>query len=56
MLIHTADGEDAFIDFREVAPTAQTAYTWLDANGNVKNDGKANQLGGLAVAVPGTVA
>lgn len=56
MLIHTADGEDAFIDFREVAPAEQTAYTWLDANGNVKNGGKANQLGGLAVAVPGTVA
>lgn len=56
MLIHTADGEDVFIDFREVAPEAQTAYTWLDANGNVKNNGKANQLGGLAVAVPGTVA
>lgn len=56
MLIHTADGEDAFIDFREVAPAAQDAYTWLDENGNVKNDGKANQLGGLAVAVPGTVA
>lgn len=56
MLIHTADGEDAFIDFREVAPAAQDAYTWLDGNGNVKNDGKANQLGGLAVAVPGTVA
>lgn len=56
MLIHTADGEDAFIDFREVAPAAQDAYTWLDENGNVKNNGKANQLGGLAVAVPGTVA
>lgn len=56
MLIHTAEGEDMFIDFREVAPAEQTAYTWLDANGNVKNNGKANQLGGLAVAVPGTVA
>ncbi len=56
MLIHTADGENAFIDFREVAPAAQDAYTWLDANGNVKNNGKANQLGGLAIAVPGTVA
>ena len=56
MLIHTAEGEDMFIDFREVAPEAQTAYTWLDGNGNVKNNGKANQLGGLAVAVPGTVA
>lgn len=56
MLIHTADGEDAFIDFREVAPAAQNAYTWLDSNGNVKNNGTANQLGGLAIAVPGTVA
>ncbi len=56
MLIHTADGEDAFIDFREVAPAAQDAYTWLDENGNVKNGGKANQLGGLAIAVPGAVA
>lgn len=56
MLIHTAGGENAFIDFREVAPAAQDAYTWLDANGNVKNNGKANQLGGLAIAVPGTVA
>ena len=56
MLIHTAEGENVFIDFREVAPAAQTAYTWLDENGNVKNGGKANQLGGLAVAVPGTVA
>lgn len=56
MLIHTADGENAFIDFREVAPAAQDAYTWLDENGNVKNNGKANQLGGLAIGVPGTVA
>ncbi len=56
MLIRTADGENAFIDFREVAPAAQDAYTWLDENGAVKNNGKANQLGGLAVAVPGTVA
>lgn len=56
MLIHTAQGEDVFVDFREVAPSKQDAYTWLDENGNVKNNGKANQLGGLAVAVPGTVA
>ncbi len=56
MLIHTADGENYFIDFREVAPANQTAYTWLDENGNVLNDGKANSKGGMAVAVPGTVA
>ena len=56
MLIHTVDGENAFIDFREVAPAAQDAYTWLNADGTVKNNGKANQLGGLAIAVPGAVA
>ena len=37
MLIHTAEGEDVFVDFREVAPAKQDAYTWLDENGNVKN-------------------
>ncbi len=56
MLIHTAEGENYFVDFREVAPAAQTAYTWLDENGNVLNNGKANSKGGMAVAVPGTVA
>lgn len=56
MLVHTADGEDSFIDYREVAPAAQDAYTWLDEEGNVKNDGMANQKGGLAVGVPGEVA
>jgi len=56
MLIHTADGEDTFIDFREIAPAAQTPYDWLNADGSVKNNGEANYLGGLAVAVPGTVA
>ena len=56
MLIHTAEGENYFIDFREIAPAAQTAYTWLDENGNVLNGGKANSKGGMAVAVPGTVA
>lgn len=56
MLIHTADGKDTFIDYREVAPAAQDAYTWLDEEGNVKNGGKANQRGGLAIGVPGEVA
>ena len=56
MLVHTADGEDSFIDYREVAPAAQDAYTWLDENGEVKNNGLANSRGGLAVGVPGEVA
>lgn len=56
MLVHTADGQDSFIDYREVAPAAQDAQTWLDEEGNVKNNGLANQRGGLAVGVPGEVA
>ena len=56
MLVHTADGQDSFIDYREVAPAAQDAYTWLDEEGNVKNNGTANQRGGLAIGVPGEVA
>lgn len=52
MLVHTADGQDSFIDYREVAPAAQDAYTWLDEEGNVKNNGTANSRGGLATAFP----
>lgn len=56
MLVHTADGKDSFIDYREVAPAAQDAATWLDENGEVKNGGTANSRGGLAIGVPGEVA
>ena len=56
MLVHTADGDDSFIDYREVAPAAQDAYSWLDENGEVKNGGTANSRGGLAIGVPGEVA
>ena len=56
MLIHTADGTDTFIDYREVAPAAQDAYTWLNEDGTVKNNGKANSRGPLAIGVPGEVA
>lgn len=56
MLVHTADGKDSFIDYREVAPAAQDATTWLDENGDVKNGGTANSRGGLAIGVPGEVA
>ena len=56
MLVHSAEGEDVFIDYREVAPAAQDAYTWLDEDGTVKNNGTANQRGGLAIGVPGEVA
>ena len=56
MTIHTAAGEDVVIDYREVAPMAQDAYTWLDESGAVKDNGNANHIGGLATGVPGAVA
>ncbi len=56
MNIHMADGSELVIDYREVAPMAQDAYTWLDETGAVKNNGTANSVGGLATGVPGTVA
>ena len=56
MNIHMADGSELVIDYREVAPMAQDAYTWLDEAGEVKNNGTANSVGGLATGVPGTVA
>ena len=33
MNIHMADGTELVIDYREVAPMAQDAYTWLDETG-----------------------
>ena len=56
MNIHMADGSELVIDYREVAPMSQDAYTWLDEAGEVKNNGTANSVGGLATGVPGTVA
>ena len=55
MNIHMADGTELVIDYREVAPAAQDAYTWLNDDGTVKN-GNANSVGALAIGVPGTVA
>lgn len=51
--IHTADGENIFVDFREIAPVAATLDLYLDeageSNGNTKT-------GGLASGIPGEVA
>lgn len=54
MIVHTADGENQFIDYREVASSGQTAESWLDESGNLIEN--ANSVGGLAVGVPGEVA
>lgn len=51
--IHTAEGENFFIDFREVAPAAATLDLYVDAGG--ENNGNT-QEGGLASGVPGEVA
>ncbi len=53
MVIHLADGRDAFINFRETAPAAATPDMFLDAAGNVV---KGLSLHGYkAAGVPGTV-
>lgn len=51
--IHTAEGENFFIDFREVAPAAATLNLYVDASG--ENNGNTKE-GGLASGVPGEVA
>ena len=55
MLIHTADGQNKFVDYREVAAAAQDAYSWLDESGELLSD-TVTTIGGLAVGVPGQVA
>ena len=51
--IHTAEGENFFIGFREVAPAAATLDLYVDASG--ENNGNTKE-GGLASGVPGEVA
>lgn len=53
MVIHLADGRDAFINFRERAPLAARADMFLDAQGNPVADRSLN--GYLAAGTPGTV-
>jgi gamma-glutamyltranspeptidase/glutathione hydrolase len=52
MVLHTADGETAAVDFREKAPLAATRDMYLDTNGNVTDK---SVVGHLAAGVPGTV-
>lgn len=53
-VIHMNTGEDAVLDFREMAPGKATRDMYLDANGNPIP--KASTDGYLAAGVPGTVA
>ncbi len=53
MVIRSADGDVATLDFREVAPAAATRDMYLDESGRATN---RRVLGHLAVGVPGSVA
>jgi gamma-glutamyltranspeptidase / glutathione hydrolase len=53
MVIHMADGRNAALDYREVAPLASTRDMYVDANGKVTSNAIE---GGLSSGVPGAVA
>ncbi|MDB4906465.1 MAG: hypothetical protein JWO05_1249 [Gemmatimonadetes bacterium] len=53
MVIHLADGRDATIDYREVAPAASSRDMFLDAAGKLTDD---RLVGPRASGVPGAVA
>ena len=52
MVIHLADGREAAIDYREIAPLAATRNMYLDANGKLTDK---SIVGHLASGVPGAV-
>ena len=54
MVIHRAGGDDVAIDYRETAPRAINAQSFLDAQGNA--DAQKSRDSALAIGVPGTVA
>jgi gamma-glutamyltranspeptidase/glutathione hydrolase len=54
MVIHRAGGENTAIDYRETAPQAINATSFLDAEGNA--DPQKSRDSALAIGVPGTVA
>jgi gamma-glutamyltranspeptidase/glutathione hydrolase len=54
MVIHRADGDDVTIDYRETAPKAINAKSFLDENGEA--DPQKSRASALAIGVPGTVA
>lgn len=54
MTIHSADGVDTFINFREIAPMYATPEMWVvDESGRVISGQK--QKGGKSIGVPGNV-
>jgi gamma-glutamyltranspeptidase/glutathione hydrolase len=53
MVVRTADGKTAALDYRETAPAKASRNMYLDAQGNMTDK---SLVGGLASGVPGTVA
>ncbi len=53
-VIHTAEGKDEMLDFREKAPLKATRDMYLDRDGNVIAE--SSTVGYLAAGTPGTVA
>ena len=53
MVLHTADGQQSALDFREVAPKAAHRNMYLNEDGNAISE--LSRSGHLAVGVPGTV-
>jgi gamma-glutamyltranspeptidase/glutathione hydrolase len=53
MLVHTTDGRDSVINFRETAPRAARSDMFLDSAGNPVRE--RSLYGYLAAGVPGTV-
>ena len=53
MVLRTADGQTAALDFRETAPLAATRDMYLDARGELTDK---SRIGHLAAGVPGSVA
>jgi gamma-glutamyltranspeptidase / glutathione hydrolase len=54
MMLHLANGDAHFLDFREEAPLRATANMYLDPKGNLIPDDSV--VGYRSIAVPGTVA
>jgi gamma-glutamyltranspeptidase/glutathione hydrolase len=54
MVIHRRNSKNVAIDYREMAPRAITAKSFLDAQGNA--DPQKSRFSALAIGVPGTVA
>jgi gamma-glutamyltranspeptidase/glutathione hydrolase len=54
MVIHRRNGKNIAIDYREMAPRAITAKSFLDAQGNA--DPQKSRFSALAIGVPGSVA